>query len=115
MGLSDNQLDELISLSLQTGTLVSPRRKERGWDRLRRKAARQVMLVPYAMAPAPAQPMVDWMDRAIAVIERALAWMLTEEGMYHRAAASRRAMPVTTVLGAGLVVHIYVPLYYLPN
>ncbi|MBZ0299560.1 MAG: hypothetical protein K8J31_07475 [Anaerolineae bacterium] len=112
MGIPDNQLDDMIALSLQSGMVVTRRQKERAWERLRRRAVRQVMLVPYAVPPAPAQPILGWLDRVAAAVERALAWMLTEEGMYHRAAANRRAMPVTTVLGAGLVVHIYVPLYY---
>lgn len=108
MGLSDKQLDELIRLTVQTQSAVTPRQKQAAREKLLRKAAQQAMLVPYAAPPASSTPAPNWLDR----IRHTLYALLIEEHRYHRAAHNRHFMPITGFVGITMVIHFYPPVRY---
>lgn len=112
MGIPDNQLDDLIALTLRAQTAVPRRQKETAWRQLHRKTGRQVMLVPYAVPPAPARPAASLFDRVTGRIGRMLTILLTDERRYHRAAESRGFVSITSVFGSGLMIHFYLPPRY---
>ncbi|HLV35967.1 MAG TPA: hypothetical protein VKY59_12665 [Spirillospora sp.] len=112
MAIPDNQLDDLITLTLRTQTVVPRRQKEIAWRQLRRKTGRQIILVPYAVPPAPAQPAASLFDRIRGTIGRMLTILLTDERRYHRAAESRGFVSITSVFGSGLMIHFYLPSRY---
>ncbi len=85
MDLPDNQLDYLISYTLDSESVVTTKQKQATWTALKAKAAQQVIMAPYAEAPRPRpQPAVE-----VSVWERISTWVftaLTDESRYERAA-----------------------------
>lgn len=90
MAIPDNHIDELVALALETQTAVTHRRKQALWAQVRKRAAGQTILAPYAIPPAPPAPRLDWPSRLWARTRVVLALLLTDEHRYHRAAETRR-------------------------
>lgn len=91
MAIPNNHFDELVTLALETQTVVTSRHKQMTWDQVRQLAARQTIMAPYAISPAPPAPRLDWHNRLIASVGTVLSLVLTDERRYHRAAENRRA------------------------
>lgn len=91
MAIPNNYFDELVTLALETQTVVTSHRKQTTWEQVRQLAARQTIMTPYAISPAPPVPRLGWHNRMIALIGTVLSLILTDEGRYHRAAENRRA------------------------
>ena len=91
MAIRDNHFDELVSLALETQTAVTTRRKQIAWQQVQKRAARQTILAPYAMPPAPLSPRPAGYQRLLVFVSTVVSLVLTDEGRYHRAAENRRS------------------------
>ncbi|MAS35247.1 MAG: hypothetical protein CL610_14640 [Anaerolineaceae bacterium] len=110
MGIPDNHLDNMIVLALETKTHVARRQKLTAWEQLHRRAARQVMMAPYAIPPKPAlKPSVFYVRWARRLV-RMLHIIFTDDTVYDRAARKRCLMPVWGSIGGTVVVHFSPPL-----
>lgn len=107
MDIRDNQLDDAIALALETQTVVTARQKAAAWDQLHTQAQQQVMLSPYAVSPAPpASPRADLYLRTTDIM-RTVFQLLTDDRVYHRAAANRHFAGVTHSIGNAIMIHYY--------
>ncbi len=107
MAIRDNQLDDVIALVLETQTVINPRQKIVAWNQVRDQAEQQVMLAPYAIPPCPPVPRrARWRQLCTNLLRR-FAVLLTDDSVYHRAAATRHFSGVTHTIGGEVIIHYY--------
>jgi hypothetical protein len=112
--MPNDPLDDQITYTLQTDTVVMPDQKARAWEAVRERAAQQVILAPYAVTPAP----VETRPGLWVLAERALAGIIqlfVDDTRYCRAACSRAALIQMPPQGHGMVAYpghlMYMSLY----
>ena len=91
MAIPNNHFDELVSLALETQTVVTTRRKQIAWQQVQKRAARQTIIAPYAIPPAPLSPRLGSYQRLMVFVSAVVSVVLTDERRYHRAAENRRS------------------------
>jgi hypothetical protein len=107
MAIRDNQLDDAIALVLETETILTVRQKQAAWERLRDQAVQQVILAPYAIPPYPPVARRSRLFQAAIGVARVLAVLLTDDNIYHRAAASRPLTGITHTISGDIFIHYY--------
>lgn len=85
----NDPVDDYIQYTLETETVISPRRKQALWERIEQEAAQQVIMVPYAVPPAPAPPHRTGMMALLHGFMSGLAVLFTDERRYQLAASHR--------------------------
>jgi hypothetical protein len=109
MAIRDNQLDDAITLVLETQTVVTARQKAAAWEQLRVQAAHQVILAPYAVPPRPPLPRRTRAYQLTVNLMRIVVNVLVDDRVYHRAAANRHFIGMTHIIGSEIMIH-YLPL-----
>jgi hypothetical protein len=84
--MSDSYLDALIEAALKTDAIVTPRQKQRAWERLEQRAAQQTIWPPLV---EPKKSLVGTLRLAFTHARRCLAILLVDEGSYERARKER--------------------------
>ena len=92
MAIPNRHLDDSIAFALETETVVTKAQKKAAWHKVRERAAQQVMLAPYAIAPATRRPALSLWARMTGAAQRALSFTVTDSSVYDRAAVRRQAM-----------------------
>lgn len=81
--LSDKQLDDFIAHAMNEGHVTS-QQKQRAWEQLQRRAAKQTMLPPLEKQPVQ----TSLREEFAAVVECLLRWLkdfMFDESVYRRA------------------------------
>lgn len=114
MGIPNRHLDDSVAFALETETVVTKAQKEAAWHKVRQRAAEQVMLTPYVIAPAPRRPALSWWARMTGAAQRALSLTVTDASVYDRAAVRRQTMhrygaPGSRISFSSQIIYFYHP------